>query len=72
MASKWIEFVREYSKKNNISYPEALKKAGAEYRKTKGEKAETKGAPSKTMPGKEDFTTKQGGVRRTARRAYEK
>lgn len=72
MASKWIEFVREYSKKNNISYPESLKKAGPEYRKMMGEKAGTKGAPSKTMPGKEDFSTKKGDVRRTARRAYEK
>jgi len=54
--SEWIEFVRAYSKKNNISYPEALKKAGPEYRKTKGEKD----------------GTKKGEVRKTARRAYEK
>jgi len=72
MASKWIEFVRAYSKKNNISYPEALKKAGPEYRRMMGEKAGTKGAPSKTMPGKEDFSTKKDNVRKTARRAYEK
>ena len=32
----------------------------------------TKGAPSKTMPNKEDFSTKRGDVRRTARRAFEK
>jgi len=72
MASKWIEYVKEYAKKNNISYPEALKKAGPEYRRMMGEKAGTKGAPSKTMPGKEDFSTKKDNVRKTARRAYEK
>jgi len=51
MASKWIEFVKAFAKKNNISYTEALKKAGTEYRKKMGEKAGTKGAPSKTKPG---------------------
>ena len=72
MASKWIMFVKEYAKKNNISYTEALKKAGPEYRKKMGEKPGTKGAPSKTMPSKEDFETRKGGVRKTARKAYEK
>jgi len=72
MASKWISFVKAYSKKNNISYPEALKKAGPEYRKMMGEKPGSKGAPSKTMPGKEDFSTKKGMERKTARKAYEK
>ena len=66
--SEWINFVKEYAKKNNIKYNEALKKAGPEYRK----KAGTKGAPSKTMPGEKDFTTKRGNVRRTARKAFEK
>jgi hypothetical protein len=36
-----------------------------------GLKKGDKGAPSKTMPGKEDFTTKKGGMRKTARKAYE-
>jgi len=72
MASKWIDFVKAFAKKNNIKYNEALKKAGPEYRKMMGEKAGTKGAPSKTMPGKEDFTTKRGMERKTARRAFEK
>jgi hypothetical protein len=71
-ASDWIKFVKEYSKKNKISYTEALKKAGPEYRKMKGIKAGTKGAPSKTKPGEEDFTTKKGGMRKTARKAFEK
>ena len=72
MASKWIEFVQAFAKKNNIKYNEALKKAGPEYRRMMGEKAGTKGAPSKTMPNKEDFTTKRGMERKTARRAFEK
>ena len=72
MVSKWIEFVKEFAKKNNISYSESLKKAGPEYRKMMGIKKDTKGAPSKTMPGKEDFSTKRGDVRKTARRAFEK
>ena len=71
MASKWIMFVKEFAKKNNIKYNEALKQAGPSYRKEMGLKKDTKGAPSKTMPGKEDFTTKKGGMRKTARRAFE-
>jgi len=69
--TKWTDFVKAYSKKNNISYSESLKKAGPEYRKMMGIKKDTKGAPSKTKPGEEDFTTKKSGVRRTARRAFE-
>jgi|TARA_A100000171_G_scaffold5954_1_gene4681 hypothetical protein len=71
-SSDWIKFVKEYAKKNNMKYNEALKKAGPEYRKMKGIKAGTKGAPSKTKPGEEDFTTKKGGMRKTARKAFEK
>ena len=33
--SKWIMFVKEYASKNGISYKEALKAAGPEYRKLK-------------------------------------
>jgi hypothetical protein len=33
--SKWIMFVKEYVSKNGISYKEALKAAGPEYRKLK-------------------------------------
>jgi len=29
----WVKFVKEYAKKNNMKYNEALKKAGPEYRK---------------------------------------
>lgn len=45
--------------------------ARAEYNKSKGVKAGKKGAASKTDKGKEDFTTKKGGMRKTARKAYE-
>lgn len=31
----WVSFVKEYAKKNNIKYNEALKKAGPEFRKLK-------------------------------------
>jgi hypothetical protein len=33
--SKWIAYVKEYASKNKISYKEALKAAGPDYRKTK-------------------------------------
>ena len=33
--SKWIMFVKEFAFKNGISYKEALKAAGPEYRKSK-------------------------------------
>lgn len=45
-------------------------KARAAYNKSKGVKAGKKGAASKTDKGKEDFTTKKGGARKTARKAY--
>lgn len=35
MPSSWINHVKEYSKKHNVSYKEALKKAGSTYKKTK-------------------------------------
>jgi hypothetical protein len=34
--SAWIKFVMDYSKKHNIKYGDALKKAGPEYKKMKG------------------------------------
>lgn len=73
MASTWIEHVKAVAKKKGIKYNEALKVASASWKggKTKP-KAGTKGAASKTMPGEKDFTTKKGGARKTARKAYEK
>lgn len=51
MANKWIEHVKAYAKKKKISYPMALKEAGASYKK---------GSASKTRKGDKDFTTKKG------------
>ena len=35
MPSAWITHVKQYSKEHNITYREALKKAGSFYKKTK-------------------------------------
>ena len=66
--SAWIEHVRKVAKEKGITYKEAMKVASKTYKP----KAGTKGAPSKTMKGEEDFTTKRGMKRSTARRAFEK
>ena len=70
----WTDFLKSYAKKNKMNYAQALKdpKARKEYNKQKGVKAGTKGSASKTDKGKENFTTKKGGMRKTARKAYEK
>jgi len=38
MPNAWVLFVKEYAKKNNISYGCAISKAGEEYRALKSEK----------------------------------
>lgn len=68
MATTWIQHVQSVAKAKGIKYGEAMKIAS----KTWKGKAGTKGAPSKTRPGEKDFTTKKGGARKTARKAYEK
>lgn len=45
----WIQHVKKVAEEKGISYTQALKVASATY----------KGAPSKTMKGEEDFTTKR-------------
>lgn len=35
-AMKWITYVKKYAKEHNITYPEALRKAGPSYRKLHG------------------------------------
>jgi hypothetical protein len=35
MPSAWITHVKQYAKDHNITYREALKKAGSTYKKTK-------------------------------------
>ena len=70
--TKWTDFVKKFAKDNNMKYNEGVIVGwtSKEYRKMMGIKKDTKGAPSKTMPSKEDFTTKKGGMRKTARKAY--
>ena len=33
MVNAWISYVKEYASKNNLTYPQALKSAGASYKK---------------------------------------
>ena len=35
MVNEWVEFAKQYAKKNNISYSHALKDAGSAYRSRK-------------------------------------
>ena len=39
MPSSWIAHVKKYASEHNISYKEALKKAGSTYKKTKTARA---------------------------------
>jgi len=75
--SEWVDFVKKYAKDNDMSYKEALKKAGPEYRKRKG----TKGAVNISRVKKEkkegrgdtmDFTTKKGDKLKTGKRKGQK
>ncbi len=70
----WTDYLKKFAKDNKISYKEAMssKKARAGFNKSKGVTAGKKGSASKTDKGKENFTTKKGGARKTARKAYEK
>lgn len=76
MANSWIEFVKAYAKKKGMKYNDALKdpKLKTEYNKSKGTSKGKKGAVKETGKGagKElDYTTKKGGMRKTARKAFE-
>mgnify|MGYP003131644826 CR=1 FL=1 len=76
--SEWVDFVKKYAKSKGITYGEALKKAGPEYRKKKG----TKGAVNISRVKKEkkegregdtmDFTTKKGDKIKTGKRKGQK
>jgi len=70
-------FVKKYAKDKGMKYNEALKdpKLKAAYNKSKGTSKGKKGAVKETGKGKDkelDFTTKKGGARKTARKAFEK
>ncbi len=77
MANSWIEFVKSYAKKKGMKYNEALKDPNLkkEYDKSKGTSTGKKGAVKETGKGKGkelDFSTKKGGSRKTARKAFDK
>jgi hypothetical protein len=70
--SEWTDFVKKYARTHNLSYKDALKKAGAEYRKKKG----TKGADNISRDKKDrmtkDFSTKRGNLIKTGKRKGQK
>jgi len=75
--TKWTDFASSYAKKHNMSYKEAIssKKVQDMYDKSKGTSPGKKGAVKRTGKGKDkeiDDSTKKGGVRKTARKAYMK
>jgi len=56
MVSAWITHVKDYAKKHDVSYKDAMSKAKASYKK---------GSPSKTKKGDKDFTAKKGTASKT-------
>ncbi len=58
--SEWTDFVKKYAKTNNVSYKEALTKAGVEYRKKKGTKGSDNISRLRSNSMTKDFTTKKG------------
>tara|TARA_R110002072_G_scaffold41120_2_gene115941 strand:- start:854 stop:1105 length:252 start_codon:yes stop_codon:yes gene_type:complete len=75
MANSWITFLKKWSKDNKVKYSDAIKdpKARAAYDKSKGTSKGKKGAVKTTGKDKDmelDDSTKKGGARKTARKAY--
>lgn len=71
--SEWIDFVKKYAKANKLTYSEALKKAGPEYRKKKGTKgavniSRVKAEKKRGEMDTKDFTTKKGDKLKTGKR----
>lgn len=73
MSNSWINFVKAYASKNDMKYNEALKdpKLKVAYDKSKGTSKGKKGAVSSSGDNKIDDSTKKGGMRKTARKAFE-
>tara|TARA_R110000744_G_scaffold1330_3_gene4703 strand:- start:644 stop:874 length:231 start_codon:yes stop_codon:yes gene_type:complete len=70
--NSWIQFIKKWSTDNKVKYNDAIKspKAKAAYNKSKGKK----GAVKTTGKGKDvelDDTTKKGGKRKDARKAFD-
>jgi 23S rRNA pseudoU1915 N3-methylase RlmH len=79
MANEWLDFVAKWRKANpNVkSYAEALKQAGAEYKKKKGTKgavnvSRVKAEKKRGEADTKDFTTKKGDKLKTGKRKGEK
>ena len=75
MANAWITFVKAYASKHNMKYNVALKDSGLKtaYNKSRGTSKGKKGAVKTTGKGKNieiDDSTKKGGTRKTAKKAY--
>lgn len=75
--NSWITFVKKYASDNKMKYNEALRSPAlkAAYNKSKGTSMGKKGAVKTTGKGKNvelDDTTKKGGVRKDARKGFEK
>ena len=72
MSNSWIQFVKSYASKNKMKYNEALKdpKLKAAYNKSKGTSKGKKGAVSSSGDNKIDDSTKKGGMRKNARKAF--
>jgi hypothetical protein len=70
----FMEFARDFAKKHKMTIKDAMRdpKARKAYDKMKDVKPGKKGAASKSKPGEMDDTTKKGGMRKTARKAYMK
>tara|TARA_R110002072_G_C7792160_1_gene520950 strand:- start:597 stop:842 length:246 start_codon:yes stop_codon:yes gene_type:complete len=76
MANSWITFIKKWSVDNKVKYNDAIKspKAKAAYNKSKGTSKGRKGAVKTTGKGKDvelDDTTKKGGKRKDARKAFD-
>ncbi len=65
--SEWTDFVKKYAKTHNLSYKDALKKAGVEYRKKKGTKGADNISRLRSNKMTKDFTTKKGTKLKTGK-----
>lgn len=66
--SEWTDFVKKYARTHNLSYKDALKKAGVEYRKKKGTKGADNISRLRSNRMTKDFTTKKGDKIKTGAR----
>lgn len=67
--SIWTDFVKAYAKKHGIKYPEALKKAGPEYRKKYGTVAAKKKPKKKKSSSAAPKKKSIGGSKKSMNRS---